>query len=489
MCYKSTRGGESHVSSSRAVINGLAEDGGLYVPERLPVLPLNFADDMREADYKQVALAVMTMFFDDFTVKDLKQAIESAYDDKFDSKNIVEIVKAGNYHYLELFHGPTIAFKDMALAILPYLMTLAAKIEGIKDEICILTATSGDTGKAALAAFADVPQTKIMVFYPKNGVSRIQELQMVTQKGGNVSVVSIKGNFDDAQSGVKAVFSDKEFAARLGEKGVRLSSANSISIGRLIPQVVYYVYSYVKLLHAGLLDENKILNVVVPSGNFGNILAAYIAKQMGVPLGKLICASNENNVLTDFINTGVYDTNRPFYTTTSPSMDILVSSNLERLLYYLSNGDCARVAGMMESLTGTGRYEIDENMKAKLRDFCGYYVDMAAVAERIGQEYGQSGYCLDPHTAVGAVAADRFFAHNPGAIVIASTASPYKFADTVLNAIGGTSGKDDFETADKLCELSKVKVPRAVNQLKNARIRHEKLINKDEMFDAVKSFA
>ena len=370
--YKSTRGGQTEVTASQAILQGLAGDGGLFVPAQIPRLDVSLKE-LAGMSYQETAYEVMKLFLTDFTEEELKRCIACAYDEKFDTEAIAPLAKVDGAYYLELFHGATIAFKDMALSILPYLMTTAARKNQIKNEIIILTATSGDTGKAALAGFADVPGTRIIVFYPKDGVSPIQERQMVTQKGENTMVVGIRGNFDDAQNGVKAIFGDQELKKELLEAGFQFSSANSINIGRLVPQIVYYVYAYAKLLESGELTEGETLNVVVPTGNFGNILAAYYAKQMGLPVGKLVCASNDNKVLYDFFRTGEYDRNRPFILTTSPSMDILISSNLERLLYRIAGEDAGKDMELMNLLGTEGRYEITPGLSEQLSDFCGYY--------------------------------------------------------------------------------------------------------------------
>ncbi|MBR4965683.1 MAG: threonine synthase, partial [Lachnospiraceae bacterium] len=370
--YRSTRGNGQTVSASEAIIKGLADDGGLFVPERFAKLDKSL-EELSQMGYKEIAYEVMKLFLTDFTEAELKQCIENAYDEKFDTDVIAPLTEVDNAYYLELFHGATIAFKDMALSILPHLMSVAAKKNGVDKEIVILTATSGDTGKAALAGFAGVEGTKIIVFYPKNGVSVIQEKQMVTQKGNNVKVVGITGNFDDAQTGVKNIFSDKELGAKLAEKGFQFSSANSINIGRLVPQIVYYVHAYATLLREERIKAGDEINVTVPTGNFGNILAGYFAKKIGIPIRKLICASNENKVLFDFFETGCYDRNRDFILTTSPSMDILISSNLERLIYFIAEEDAALNKEMMTSLAKTGKYDITESMKANLSDFVGGY--------------------------------------------------------------------------------------------------------------------
>ena len=369
LLYRSTRGAKEPVTASKAILQGLAEDGGLFVPDSIPKLTCSM-EQLAGMTYQETAYEVMKLFLTDYTEEELKYCINSAYDKKFDTDVIAPLAKVEDAYYLELFHGATIAFKDMALSILPYLMTTAAKKNQVKNDIVILTATSGDTGKAALAGFADVPGTKIIVFYPKNGVSPIQEKQMVTQKGDNTFVVGIHGNFDDAQSGVKAIFGNKELAKELDQAGYQFSSANSINIGRLVPQIVYYVYAYAKLLESGEIKDGETINVTVPTGNFGNILAAYYAKQMGIPIGKLICASNDNKVLYDFFRTGEYDRNRPFILTTSPSMDILISSNLERLIYRIAGADASKDQELMKALSEQGKYEITDKMRAQLHDFC-----------------------------------------------------------------------------------------------------------------------
>ena len=374
LLYKSTRDAEKTVTASQAILKGLADDGGLFVPVSIPKLPVSLGE-LKEMTYQEIAYTVMKEFLTDFTEEELKSCIAKAYDSKFDTEEIAPLAKVEDAYYLELFHGATIAFKDMALSILPHLLTTSAKKNQVKNEIVILTATSGDTGKAALAGFADVEGTKIIVFYPKNGVSRVQELQMVTQKGDNTSVVAIHGNFDNAQSGVKAMFENKELEKELNEAGYQFSSANSINIGRLVPQVVYYVYAYAKLLQNEEIAEDEEINVVVPTGNFGNILAAYYAKNMGIPIAKLICASNENKVLYDFFQTGTYDRNREFVLTTSPSMDILISSNLERLIYKISGEDARKDTDLMTELKTKGSYAITGEMKANLADFAAGYAE------------------------------------------------------------------------------------------------------------------
>ena len=401
LLYKSTRNAEKTVTASEAILKGLADDGGLFVPVTIPKLNVDMGT-LKEMSYQETAYAVMKQFFTDFTEEELKSCITKAYDSKFDTEEIAPLVKADGMYYLELFHGATIAFKDMALSILPHLLTTSAKKNNVKNEIVILTATSGDTGKAALAGFADVKGTRIIVFYPKDGVSKVQELQMVTQKGDNTSVVAIHGNFDNAQSGVKAIFENKELAKEMDAAGYQFSSANSINIGRLVPQIVYYVYAYAKLLKNEEIAEREQINVVVPTGNFGNILAAYYAKQMGVPIAKLVCASNENKVLFDFFQTGVYDKNREFILTTSPSMDILISSNLERLIYLIAGQDAVKNQDLMRALKSQGVYEISKEMKENLDDFAAGYATEDQVKKTISEIYKSTGYVIDTHTAVAA---------------------------------------------------------------------------------------
>ena len=423
------------------------------------------------------------------TEEELKNCINNAYDEKFDTKEIAPLHEADGAYFLELYHGATIAFKDMALSILPHLMTTAAKKNQVKNEIVILTATSGDTGKAAMAGFADVPGTKIIVFYPKHGVSPIQEKQMVTQKGNNTYVVGITGNFDDAQTAVKKMFNDKELEAELDAAGYQFSSANSINIGRLVPQIVYYVYAYASLVRQGKIKDGQEINVVVPTGNFGNILAAYYAKQMGLPVHKLICASNDNKVLYDFFRTGTYDRKRDFILTTSPSMDILISSNLERLIYRIAGGDAKKCAELMQSLTAGGEYTITEDMKAQLADFYGNYCTEDETAKTIAEIFKDSHYVIDTHTAVAAGVYDKYVkdTNDTTPTVIASTASPYKFTRSVMEALGAdTDGKDDFALADELSALSGVKLPQAVETIRTAPVLHNRVVDAPDMPKAVK---
>ena len=489
LLYKSTRDAEKTVTASQAILKGLADDGGLFVPVSIPKLPVSLGE-LKEMTYQEIAYTVMKEFLTDFTEEELKSCIAKAYDSKFDTEEIAPLAKVEDAYYLELFHGATIAFKDMALSILPHLLTTSAKKNQVKNEIVILTATSGDTGKAALAGFADVEGTKIIVFYPKNGVSRVQELQMVTQKGDNTSVVAIHGNFDNAQSGVKAMFENKELEKELNEAGYQFSSANSINIGRLVPQVVYYVYAYAKLLQNEEIAEDEEINVVVPTGNFGNILAAYYAKNMGIPIAKLICASNENKVLYDFFQTGTYDRNREFVLTTSPSMDILISSNLERLIYKISGEDARKDTDLMTELKTKGSYAITGEMKANLADFAAGYATEEQVAKTIHDIYEDTGYVMDTHTAVAATVykAYREDSKDDRKTVLASTASPYKFAGSVMSAIDPKyKGQDDFKLIEELQKVSGTELPNAIKEIMNAEIRHNTECDVDQMEQTVKN--
>ncbi len=486
--YRSTRDDSVKVTASQAILKGLAADGGLYVPDSIPSLDKSLTE-LSKMSYKEVAYEVMKLMLDDFTEEELKSCINRAYDSKFDTEEIAPLVKAEGAYYLELFHGATIAFKDMALSILPHLLTTSAKKNNVKNEIVILTATSGDTGKAALAGFADVPGTKIIVFYPKNGVSPIQEKQMVTQKGDNTYVIGIKGNFDDAQTGVKKIFGDKELEKVMDNAGFQFSSANSINIGRLVPQIVYYVYAYAKLLANGEIKEGEKINVVVPTGNFGNILAAFYAKNMGLPINKLVCASNENKVLYDFFTTGTYDRNRDFVLTTSPSMDILISSNLERLIYRIAGNSAVKNAELMLSLKDNGKYEITSEMKEELKDFYGNYATEAEDASTIKKIYEDTGYVIDTHTAVAAAVYDKYKkdTSDETKTVIASTASPYKFTRSVMDAIDKKyDSMTDFELVDELSKISNVAVPQAIEDIRTAPVLHDTVCEVNEMCSEVK---
>ena len=490
LLFSSTRNSNEKVTASQAILKGLADDGGLFVPNEIPKLDVSM-DELAKMSYQETAYAVMKQFLTDFTEEELKNCINRAYDSKFDTEEIAPLVEADGAYYLELFHGSTIAFKDMALSILPHLLTTAAKKNRIDNDIVILTATSGDTGKAALAGFADVEGTKIIVFYPKNGVSPIQEKQMVTQKGENTFVVGIHGNFDQAQTGVKQMFSDKELAKELAAAGYQFSSANSINIGRLVPQIVYYVYSYAKLYENGKIQKDESINVVVPTGNFGNILAAFYAKNMGVPIAKLICASNENKVLYDFFETGKYDKNREFILTSSPSMDILISSNLERLIYRIAGNDEKQNGDFMKALSEKGFYEITSSMREELKDFYGNYASEEETAKVIKDLYDKTGYVIDTHTAVAAGVYEKYKAETGDATktVIASTASPFKFTRSVMNAIDKKyDAMGDFELVDELSRIGNVKVPNAIEEIRSARVLHDTVCEVEQMPEVVKSF-
>ncbi len=488
--YRSTRSNSETVRASQAILKGLADDGGLYVPESVPRLERSLAD-LSQMTYQETAYEVMKLFLTDFTETELKDCINKAYDNKFDTEVIAPLVEAEGTYYLELFHGATIAFKDMALSILPHLLITSAKKNHVENEIVILTATSGDTGKAALAGFADVKGTRIIVFYPKNGVSPIQEKQMVTQKGDNTFVVGITGNFDDAQTGVKMLFGDKALADTMAQAGFQFSSANSINIGRLVPQVVYYVYSYAQLLKEGKIENGEKINVVVPTGNFGNILAAYFAKNMGVPIAKLICASNENKVLYDFFETGIYDKNREFVLTSSPSMDILISSNLERLIYLTAGADAEKNAAFMKDLSTTGKYEITAEMRAEMKDFYGNYASEQETADTIRSLYEKTGYVIDTHTAVAAAVLNKYKKEtgDETKTVLASTASPFKFTRSVMNAIDAKyDAMGDFELVDELSRLANISVPRAIEEIRTAPVLHDTVCDREEMKAVVMKF-
>lgn len=489
LVYQSTRDENNKVSASQAILQGLATDGGLFTPVVLPQVTLDF-EVLKNASYQEVAKLVLSAFLDDFTEEELDYCINNAYDSKFDTSAIAPVVKLGNQYNLELFHGSTIAFKDMALSILPYLLTTSAKKQGVDNKIVILTATSGDTGKAAMAGFADVPGTEIIVFYPKDGVSKIQELQMTTQTGNNTHVVAIDGNFDDAQTDVKRMFNDEDLRARLLEKNTQFSSANSMNVGRLVPQVVYYVYAYAQMVKAGHIQNGDKVNFTVPTGNFGNILAAYYAREIGVPVGKLICASNENKVLTDFFTTGTYDKKRDFKVTTSPSMDILVSSNLERLIFHLLGNSAALTKELMEDLANKGEYTLADANQEILDLFEAGYASEEETAAEIKRVFEESNYIEDPHTAV-ASAVYQAYADRTGdktATVIASTASPYKFPRVAVEAVTGDDPADDFKAVKELHQLSGVSVPEAVDGLEEAEVRHKTVVATADMQKAVEAY-
>jgi len=475
MQYNSTRDKHISVSSAEAIVTGLAPGGGLFVPENIPAVTLEDIDGFKTKTYNERACYLLSLFLSDFEQKEIKECVNLAYSkEKFETDNIAPIYKLDKTTYfLELWHGPTSAFKDVALQILPHLLTKAIKKCGVDKECVILVATSGDTGKAALEGFKDVPGTRIFVFYPERGVSEMQKLQMVTQEGNNVGVAAVKGNFDDAQTGVKKIFGDEEYARVLGLNGFMLSSANSINWGRLLPQIVYYFTSYVDLLKSGEINLGDKINFVVPTGNFGNILAAYYAKRMGLPVGKLICAANENNVLTEFIKTGTYDRNRKFFTTISPSMDILISSNLERLLFDMVGGDAYSIKTWMDELAESGKYTVPEIVSQKIADvFWAGYCDDAATKETIKEVDEQHSYVIDTHTAVGKNVYDQYVAEtgDQTKTVIASTASPFKFNQSVLIALDGmasVAGKNEFELLGKLAERSGMRIPKPLLELEN----------------------
>ena len=484
--YESTRGSKEYKTGAQAVIQGIAEDRGLYVPQAVPALPMAI-EDMIGKSYKQVAFEIIKTFFDDYTDEEMKYCTDGAYDSKFEEKEIVPVTKAGGAYFLELYHGKTAAFKDMALSILPYLLTTATKKENENKKICILTATSGDTGKAALEGFADVPGTEIIVFFPNKGVSQVQERQMITQEGANTHVFAIEGNFDDAQTGVKKIFNDDAFAEKLAGLGCKLSSANSINIGRLVPQVAYYVWGYLQLVAKGVVEVGEPVNICVPTGNFGNILAAYYAGEMGIPVNRFICASNKNRVLTDFFNTGVYNTNREFYLTNSPSMDILISSNLERLLYHLAGNDGEEIRGLMEALEKDKQYEVSPKIREGMKKFWGGTATVEETNATIGAMYREEKYLIDTHTAVG-YKVYRDYVKATGdetPTLIASTASAYKFAESVAKSIGLAEEEDGFGYIRAVANETGVRVPKALKDLDTKPIRHKGVIEIPDMIKAV----
>lgn len=492
MFYKSTRDGGLAVGASEAIVKGLSADGGLFVPHELP--RLGEADIMRlcAMTYPERALEILRLFLTDFTDDELKNAVTAAYGDNFDTPEAAPIAHllTGTY-VLELWHGPTCAFKDMALQILPHFLTAAMKRVIPGKKVAILTATSGDTGKAALEGFKDVPGTSIMVFYPEDGVSEMQKRQMTTQEGGNVAVCAVRGNFDDCQNGVKAIFTDRATRSELAARDIVFSSANSMNWGRLCPQIVYYASVYAELVKNKEIEYGEKINIAVPTGNFGNILAAYYAKEMGVPIGKLICASNANNVLTDFIKTGVYDRNRRFVTTNSPSMDILISSNLERLLYHLCGEDDGAVRGWFAELAEKGRYEVDDRVKARLNElFYAGWCNDEDTKKTIGGVFEDYSYLMDTHTAVAyRVLEDYRRATGDGArCVVVSTASPYKFVSAVYEALGGEASPDEFDTASLLEEKTGAGMPRALAETRDKPVRFCDIVAQGEMPGAVMDF-
>ena len=481
MNYQSTRNHRLQASSAAAVLEGIAADGGLYIRDDLSTMNFDWKGLLGE-DSLTMSARILSALLPD--IPDMETLVKQGYEGKFETDELTPLAQVGDRYVLDLFRGPTSAFKDVALSLLPRLITSAKTVCGVDDEIVILTATSGDTGKAALEGFHDVPGTRIIVFYPHGGVSTVQQAQMATQEGSNVCVCAVRGNFDDAQTGVKNIFAacqDKDL------HGVRLSSANSINIGRLAPQVMYYFRAYADLVKAGRIRVGDTVHYVVPTGNFGDILAGYFAKLMGLPVGKLVCASNANDVLTEFLSTGVYDKRRPFHKTTSPSMDILVSSNLERMLYLLSDGDDAYVAGLMRQLRDEGRYQVTDKMLARLHEiFSCACCDDAQAAEVMGRVWREHGYVCDPHTAVAWHAADAFMEQADGApVVVLSTASPYKFPAAVLSALGEEPGDDEFAMMDKLSALTGTPIPKNLATLREKQVRHKDVIDKDAMLDYV----
>ncbi len=493
MNYISSRGDSTSVSSANAIIKGLATDGGLFVPEEIPQIDKNFIQSLLNLSYQERAKKIISLYLSDFTPEEINKCVENAYgNNKFDTKKIVPVVKLKDNNYLlELWHGPTSAFKDMALQLLPQFISTSLKKVGNTNELVILVATSGDTGKAALDGFKDVDQTKIIVFYPQQGVSKIQRLQMLTQEGSNLTVIAVKGNFDDAQSGVKDIFNNDEYSEFLAKNKIQLSSANSINWGRLLPQIVYYFSAY-----ADLVNENKIaigdkVNFTVPTGNFGDILAGFYAKCMGLPINRLVCASNSNNVLTDFLFTGTYDKNRNFYKTISPSMDILISSNLERLLYHITK-DSNKVKNWMTQLQENGTYTVDDDTLAAIKEtFCAGWLNDTDTKKCIKDIYDEYSYVADTHTAVAWQVAQNYNAdfNEDYPMIVLSTASPYKFNDSVLAALGeNIDNKDEFELLERLSQLNKDAIPTGLAKLKTANIIHNKLCEKEDMIKAVSEF-
>ena len=488
MNYKSTRGLAPQMNVCSAIIKGIAADKGLYVPEVIPPLEKSW-NKLAGYSYKKLAQEVLAPYLPEFSEYELKECLDGAYDGKFSAEETVPVRKAGGAFFLELYHGPTAAFKDMALQLMPRLLTASMVKEHEDKTVVILVSTSGDTGTAALKGFEDVPGTRIVVFFPDGAVSPVQEMQMRTAKGSNAKVFSILGNFDDAQTTQKQILSDAELSEEMAAKGFTFSAANSMNVGRLLPQIVYYVWGYAQLVARGEIDAGQPINICVPSGNFGNILSAYYAMRMGVPVGRLICASNKNKVLTDFINTGVYDANREFFVTNSPSMDILISSNLERLLFHLAGEDPAEVRNLMEQLSATGRYTVNKKIKAGLDElFSAGFADEDEIDAAIGELYGSEGYLMDTHTAVG-YKVWKDYAERTGDMtptLIASTASPYKFAASIAKSIGIGQGTDEFETIDRLFIATGYPVPEGLCGLKDREIIHKEAIKREDMKQRVK---
>ncbi len=490
--YISTRGGVAPVTASKAIYQGLAPDGGLFVPETVPSVSKDFVAKLANLSYRDLAKEIFSLYLDDFTEEEIYKVVTSAYGDNFDDREIAPLHGLDCSRYvLELWHGPTAAFKDMALQALPYLLTTSMAKQEPDKEVVILVATSGDTGKAALEGFSDVDKTRIIVFYPNGGVSEVQRLQMVTTTGNNTSVIAVEGNFDDCQNGVKAIFNDGNFAEKLEEKGYRLSSANSINWGRLLPQIVYYFKAYGALVKRGAIQAGEAMDVVVPTGNFGNILAAYYGKAMGLPIGKLICASNKNKVLTDVLNTGEYNRNREFFRTVSPSMDILISSNFERFVFEMNGRDSRSVCDLFDALTKDGVYHLDEATAKRMSEImCGYYADEEATLETIGKTYQENHYLIDTHTAVAvnALGQYRLAGNGEKVTVIDSTANPYKFNQAVYEAINQSGAADkmnEFEISAALEQQTGVKIHRGLLDLDQKEVLHKKVVEKENMQSAV----
>ena len=497
MFYHSTRDESAHISSAEAIIKGLAKDGGLFVPSEIPCLSADEIKTLADKSYQERAIMILGKFLTDYTQKEITDCVEKAYTkEKFGTNNIAPLYKLNSKEYvLELWHGPTCAFKDMALQILPHLLVTAVRKTGVDKEIVILVATSGDTGKAALEGFADVSGTRINVFYPSDGVSKVQKLQMVTQKGNNVNVTGVNGNFDDAQTGVKKIFTNESFSSLAETHGFMLSSANSINWGRLVPQIVYYWSAYADMCKEGEINFGDKVNIVVPTGNFGNILAAYYASEMGLPVNKFICASNSNNVLTDFLNTGIYDKNRDFNLTISPSMDILISSNLERLLHFASGRNCTETKEYMAQLSETGKYEVSEKIKEFLKQkFSADFADDTETKETIRKVFQKDGYIMDTHTAVAKAVYDKYVSKTKDETktIIASTASPYKFSGSVMEALDGSDGlmfgKDEFEILTELSEKTGLEIPASLASLKDATVLFDITCEKEDLEQVVKDF-
>ena len=478
----STRDTEVSIDYTNAIIKGLAENGGLFVPKRFNKIDFSNPKFLN-MEYKDYVIEVLSSFIDNIDYDDLKKIVNISYDDKFDTNEIAPLKKINEKFIVELYHGPTLAFKDMALSILPNLLKFSKEKNNINEKTVILTATSGDTGKAALEGFANVENLDIIVFFPMNGVSPIQKRQMLTQKGENTHVFGIDGNFDDAQSAVKKILNDIDFKKHLKENNYSFSSANSINIGRLLPQIVYYISSYFKLVKLSEIKYSDKIDVIVPTGNFGNILAAKYAKNLGLPIDKLICASNENNILTDFINTGIYDLNREFIKTMSPSMDILISSNLERLLFHLADNDAKKVNKLMNNLKDDGMYEIDKKMKNNLNDFKSYYCNEANTKETIKNVFEKNNYLIDPHTAVAFNVCEKYKNENTDSnkVLIVSTASPYKFPISVAKSLDIYENIDDYKLLRKISLYTNTKIPKNIISIENDKIIHNKNILIDEM--------